>query len=285
MAYTANVLRVMIASPSDITQARDAVEAAIHGWNDANAEAKKTILQPWRYETSSVPMLGEHPQALINSQGVDRSDIVFALFGSRLGSPTPEAISGTVEEIQRAKDQNKPVHLYFSAAPHPNDVDTEQLAGLREFKEEISQLGLFGEFNTPDQLTHKVWSAIEYDIQKISLGTPRLENSRGGVHFTAQAQSDRELRDYDKRGRPRYRTRNWIDVTNAGETDAEQVTFEVVGDEPRMDLIGAHGPTTIHAGQTRPLTVGFSGGLPGPDILRIRWVEDGEPKKKDIHVG
>lgn len=285
MAYTANVLRVMIASPSDITEARDAVEAAIHGWNDANAEAKKTILQPWRYETSSVPMLGDHPQALINSQGVDRSDIVFALFGSRLGSPTPEAISGTVEEIQRSREQNKPVHLYFSAAPHPNDVDPEQLAGLREFKEEISQLGLFGEFSNPSQLTHEVWRAIEYDIQKLSLAVPVLETSPSGVRFTAQPQQERELRDYDKKGKPRYKTRRWIDVTNIGDRDAEQVTFESVGDQPRMHVMAGESPTTIHAEQTRRVPTDYSLGGSGEDILRIRWVEDGEQKAKDFHVG
>lgn len=37
MAFTATVLRVMIASPSDTAEARDAVEAAIYGWNGAYA--------------------------------------------------------------------------------------------------------------------------------------------------------------------------------------------------------------------------------------------------------
>jgi hypothetical protein len=62
----------------------------------------------------SVPLLGGHPQRLINAQGVDDSDILFALFalfGSRLGSPTPDAVSGTVEEIERAVEQGKPIHL------------------------------------------------------------------------------------------------------------------------------------------------------------------------------
>lgn len=117
MPYVATVLRVMIASPSDVPEARDAVEKAVHGWNDANARNKGVILQPWRWETSAVPVMGAHPQKLINAQGVDDSDIVFALFGGRLGSPTPDAISGTAEEIDRALELGKPVHLYFSTAP------------------------------------------------------------------------------------------------------------------------------------------------------------------------
>ena len=174
MAYTANVLRAMIASPSDTIEARDAVEAAIFGWNGANAHAKQAILQPWRWETSSVPVLGDHAQSLINSQGVDESDVVFALFGSRLGSPTPDAVSGTVAEVERALEQGKPVHLYFSTAALPNDVDTAQLEGLRAFKTEISERGLLGEFSSVSQLGYEVWKAIEYDIANLSLGVPIL---------------------------------------------------------------------------------------------------------------
>src|SRR5699024_9231282 len=120
----------------------------------------QVALQPWRWESSSVPLLGSHPQSLINSQGVDDSDIVFAIFGSRLGSPTPDAVSGTVEEIERANDQGKPVHVYFSDGPLPNDVDTEQLKGLREFKKQLQARGLLGTFSNVSQLTHEVWRAI-----------------------------------------------------------------------------------------------------------------------------
>jgi hypothetical protein len=35
MTFVANVVRVMIAAPSDLSSSRDIVEAAIHGWNTA----------------------------------------------------------------------------------------------------------------------------------------------------------------------------------------------------------------------------------------------------------
>jgi hypothetical protein len=285
MAYTAHVLRTMIASPSDTTEARDAVESAMYGWNDANAATKQTILQPWRWETSAVPLLGGHPQSLINSQGVDESDVIFALFGSRLGSPTPDAVSGTVAEIERAVAQGKPVHLYFSTAPLPNDVDTAQLDGLRAFKAEISQRGLLGGFSNASQLEHEVWKAIEFDIASLSLGVPVLRTTSTGVRFSVQPQQEREIRDYDKKGKPRYSTRHWIEITNAGDQDAEEVAFEVVGEHSRMFLATDGKPTTIHAGQTRRLNVEYTFGGGDPDILRIRWTEDGEQKARDFHVG
>lgn len=285
MAYTANVLRVMIASPSDTVEARDAVETAIHGWNDANARGKQVILQPWRWETSAVPQLGDHPQSLINAQGVDDSDIVFALFGSRLGSPTPGAVSGTVEEIERAVEQGKPVHLYFSTAPLPNDVDTEQLEGLRAFKDQIRQRGLLGEFSNVSQLAHEVWRAIEYDITTLSLGVPVVQQAATGVKFQVQPKQEREVKDYDKKGKPRYATRHWIEVTNAGSEDAHGVVFETVGEHSRIHLLTDATPTVIHAGQTRTVHAAYMMGGTEPDILRIRWDEDGETREREFHVG
>lgn len=285
MSYVANVLRVMIASPSDITDARDAVESAIHGWNDANARNKQVILQPWRWETSSVPQLGDHPQSLINSQGVDGSDVVFALFGTRVGSPTPDTVSGTVEEIERAVEQGKSVHLYFSRAPLPNDVDTKQLEGLRAFKLEVQERGLLGEFTNVSELAHQVWKAIEFDIAKLDLGMPVLNQSTRGVQFQVQPQEEREVRDYDKKGKPRYRTRHWIDVKNTGDQDAHDVAFGVVGENPSMFVLSDTTPTVIHAGQTRRVNVGHAMAGSDPDVLRISWTEDGDAMTREFHVG
>ncbi|MGB3373926.1 MAG: DUF4062 domain-containing protein [Microbacterium sp.] len=285
MSFTASVLRVMIASPSDVPDARDAVEAAINDWNNANAKNKQTMLLPWRWETSSIPVLGGHPQSFINSQGVDESDIVFAIFGSRLGSPTPDAVSGTVEEIERAVSSGKPVHLYFSTAALPNDVDTRQLDGLREFRGEISQRGLLGEFATTAQLGHEVWKAIEFDIAQLDLGAPVLSSTKRGIRFTAQPMQEREIRSYDNKGKPRYSNRHWIEVTNSGDEDATDVLFEVVGEHSSMMLGNDNSPTVIHAGQTRRVNVVHHMGGGDPDVLRIRWSEQGEPKEFDFHVG
>lgn len=285
MSFTAHALRVVIASPSDVPEARDAVEKALHGWNDANSVSKQVVLLPWRWETASVPLLGGHAQSQINSQGIDAADILIALFGSRLGSPTPDAVSGTVEEIERSVATGKPVHLYFSTALLPNDVDTAQLDGLRQFREEISRRGLLGHFANVGQLEHEIWKAIEYDIAKLDLSVPVLTTASQGVRFSAQPREAREIKDYDKTGKPRYTTRRWIEITNSGSEDATDVLFEVVGEHPRMMLLKARTPTTIHAGQTRQLQFIYYSGGDEPDILRIRWTENSQQRDKEFHVG
>lgn len=170
MPSNALVLRVLIASPSDLPDARDAVEQAVLAWNAEHGRKESVFIQTWRWETSAVPILGGHPQQLINAQGVDDSDIVFALFNARLGSPTPDAVSGTVEEVDRALRMGKPVHLFFSTGQLPNDVDTDQLNALRAFKKQMQDRGLLGEFGDLNQLRGHVRRAITHDVEKLKEG-------------------------------------------------------------------------------------------------------------------
>lgn len=65
---------------------------------------------------------GRSPPEAYKHSGIDDADVVFALFDSRLGTPTPDAISGTAEKINRAVELGKPVHVYFSTAPLPRDI-------------------------------------------------------------------------------------------------------------------------------------------------------------------
>jgi len=286
MSYTATVLRVMIASPSDVPDERNAVERAVHGWNDANSRNKGVILQPWRWETSAIPILGAHPQKLINAQGVDDSDIVFALFGGRLGSPTPDAVSGTIEEVDRAQELGRPVHMYFSTAPLPNTVDTAQLDALRAFRSDMQERGLLGEFNNTDQLTHEVWKAIEHDIAALELDQALTMKSRvNEAEFLVQPHQEREISGMSQKGAPRYKTKHWLDITNTGTCDAQTVSFESVGDDSAMLIAGVTGPTTIHRGQTRRLPIMFTFGGAGSPVLRIRWIEGEEERFQDFHVG
>lgn len=113
MSFNANVLQVLIASPGDIGEERNAVESALHGWNSSRAQREQVILLPRRWEKDSAPTMGCDGQEIINAQLVDKSDIVIALFDSKLGMATPRAVSGTAEEIERAMDAGKPVHVWF----------------------------------------------------------------------------------------------------------------------------------------------------------------------------
>src|SRR5206468_6654815 len=100
MSYTATVVKVMIASPSDVPQERRLARDVIEEWNAIHAEDRGIVLMPVGWETHSSPEMGDRPQAIINRQLLRNSDLLIAVFWTRLGSPTGAAQSGTVEEIE-----------------------------------------------------------------------------------------------------------------------------------------------------------------------------------------
>jgi hypothetical protein len=96
----------------------------------------------WR--THSHPAAGDRPQALINRQVVDRSDIVVGLFRSRFGSPTGVADSGTEEEIRRGIKQRKEVMVYFASLPKPKRPRGRgEFARIEAFKRKYGQNALY----------------------------------------------------------------------------------------------------------------------------------------------
>lgn len=270
---------VMIASPSDVPEARETAYQALAHWNEGFSASRNIALVPLRWETSAVPQIGAPAQDIINSQLVDQADIVIAIFGSRLGSATQSAISGTAEEINRAHNASKPVHIYFSNAPHPNDVDIEQLALLRQFKADLE--GLYGVFDTPAQLHSMLWQAIDHDLRQLEASEGKTDRRVGAVDFLAQPGEEQRPKT-DSRGRLRYETIRWIDLTNRGGADALEV--EVLADPDDNFFIVWDGPSTVHAGQSRRIPMDFTWGTSNPKI-EVRWKEAGTAKSAIFHVG
>ncbi len=102
MTFVATVVRVLIASPSDLRDERDRVERTIHRWNALHAAHVGVVLMPVRWETNASAEMGGAAQDLINRQIVDESDVLVGMFWTRLGTPTATNVSGTAEELQRA---------------------------------------------------------------------------------------------------------------------------------------------------------------------------------------
>lgn len=285
MVFQAAAVRVMIASPSDIPGARDAVEQALHDWNQAHAHHRSVVLMPWRWENSSVPLLGQPAQSIINAQGLDQADVVFVLFGTKLGTKTATAVSGTVEELVRASEQGKPVHVYFSQeAVDPNAIDPMALAALREYKHSLE--GLYSEFSNVSDLTVQVWRAIEHDMGQLQLGVTQAvaaPTEAAGVAWSVDHESERELKGYSNRGKPQYTTRHQIVVTNRGPKTALAVTFQPVPEDSRMHLATLANPSDIYPGQSKRLNAIFTMGGSEPK-LKITWTEDGEERSEEFFV-
>src|SRR5262249_10280564 len=147
MAFDGRVYRVLIASPSDVTEERDAAVDVIQEWNVAHSNARQVVVLPVRWETDSVPEYGVRPQEAINRQIVDDCDWLVGIFGTRFGTPTGKAPSGTLEEIERVAAAGKQVMLYFSKVPvNPYSLDSEQFKKVKGFKTRIQKHALVETF-------------------------------------------------------------------------------------------------------------------------------------------
>jgi hypothetical protein len=155
--YDAKVLEVLIASPSNTLEQRAAIHDTVVRWNETESRHLGVVLLPVMWETHAYPDASAPAQPVINKQVVDLADIVIATFWTTLGSPTAEAESGTVEEIERARKAGKHVLLYFCEMPTaPLDNDTTALDQLRAYKERIKTESLFSSYSSINELREEV---------------------------------------------------------------------------------------------------------------------------------
>jgi hypothetical protein len=149
----------MIASPGDVIEERKIVTEAIHEWNYTNAATRRIILQPVKWETHSTPQLRSNlssGQDVINELMLDDADLLIGIFGTRIGTPTPEHVSGTVEEIRKHVISRKTAKVYFSDVPvSPRGIDAAQYQLVEEFRKECADYGLYGTFNNLDEFALK----------------------------------------------------------------------------------------------------------------------------------
>jgi hypothetical protein len=156
MSYEAKAFNLMIASPGDVKGEREIVREVVHEWNGMHSEVARIILIPIGWETHSAPVTGGRGQSIINSQILSRSDLLVAMFWTRIGTPTEEAVSGTAEEIQKHVSSGKPSMIYFSNAPvRPDSVEEEQYRLLKEFKDWCYNCGLIETYDGQQEFRDK----------------------------------------------------------------------------------------------------------------------------------
>jgi replicative DNA helicase len=96
------------------------------------------------------------------------SDILVAVFWSRIGTPTENFLFGTVEEIERFASKNKPVLPYFSTEGiNPQKTDPDQLQKLQEYRSIIENKAIIFDFPSQDVFKEKLHKDFTNTIIKI----------------------------------------------------------------------------------------------------------------------
>ncbi|MGC1932272.1 MAG: hypothetical protein WA667_25145 [Candidatus Nitrosopolaris sp.] len=149
-------LKIVIASPNDVREEREALDREIQRVNLLIAEGLGLTLKALRWETNTYP--GFHvdgPQGLVDSiLNIEDCDIFIGILWKRFGTPIKEdGETGTVHEFYKAyeawKKNKKPqIMLYFNQKEYclKTSAEAEQLLALLKFKESLPKEGLYREY-------------------------------------------------------------------------------------------------------------------------------------------
>lgn len=173
MAVVAQIIRIFLSSPSDLSEEREALDGVVRELNLTLGNPLGLRLELLRWETNAFPGVGTEPQALIDRQIGDDYDIFIGILGTRFGTPTGDAESGTEHEFQRAYQRylHAPsalrIMFYFKDdRVSPSQIDAEQLLKVQRFRKELSSLGsLFWTYQTPDQFVDLVRVHLTRQLQ------------------------------------------------------------------------------------------------------------------------
>ena len=160
-------IKILIASPSDVSKEREIAEKVIGDWNIVNSDERKLALEAVLWESHSAPESGDRVQGILNKQIVDQCDAAIGIFRTRIGNDTGVAPGGAVEEIERLEGMGKPVMIYFSLDSLPHDVDIEQLQKVRFFKARRQCKGDYlGEYENPEDFRKKLTHHLGVQVQR-----------------------------------------------------------------------------------------------------------------------
>lgn len=152
---TSTILKVVLSSPGDVSAERKVMEVVIDDLNRGIARERKLRLELLRWETDAYPGFHpEGPQGLIDpALKIEDCDILLGIFWKRFGTPTKEAQSGTMHEINRAiaqwqKSRRPQIMIYFKegAAKLKTAEEHRQYSLVMEFKETFPPEGLYWHF-------------------------------------------------------------------------------------------------------------------------------------------
>ncbi len=256
---TRRVLRVFLASPSDLVPERKASREA---QDDAN---RMLASVGWAVEVlgweDRLPGSGR-PQEQIN-QDVDICDLFVGVLWRRWGMPTGEFESGFEEEVHRARDRNRDtgepeLWIYFKKVePEQADDPGNQLRRVLDFRRQLVEERelMFSEFETPEEWRKIFTEALVRHVLNIHSKTPPTEviSSQGSVLTPAADRASAEATEQPSRPVPEQLRKLLADVAGFAEKGEDAFQRDVVDlsplDRARFYLLAASWMSELGTGE------------------------------------
>ena len=183
MPSNCTILKVFVASPSDVKPERDALASIIAEFNQTWGDSHNIRLELIGWETHTFPAIGEDAQDVVNKQIGDNYDIFLGIMWGRFGTSTGRFDSGTEEEFNRAIDrlnlgERLEIMFYFKVADIPyQDIDPEQFNKVKVFKvNESKRKGVYyHEFRATDEFVGLVRVHLSKVVQAWLLSNQKTD--------------------------------------------------------------------------------------------------------------
>jgi len=196
MPTTVSKYRIFLASPSDLTEEREAIDAVISELNENYGNQNNIIIELLKWETNSAPAISnDSVQAIINND-IPEYDLFIGLLWMKFGTPTKLFGSGTEKEFELAhakflKDPNSIQILFYFKNAFPatfDDIDPEQLIKVKKFKSSLGDKNvLYWDYDQNEDLCRFLRTHIPARIEglrKIStLPVVKIENIADELHI------------------------------------------------------------------------------------------------------
>jgi hypothetical protein len=188
--------RCLLISPSDVSSERDAVTEILAKWNAQIGTALGVRIELVKWESHSTPDLSGPPQEVLNKQLLPDCDFAVAIFWSRLGTPTENYESGSVEEIDKLLQKGKRVLVYFNTSPIPQEkLDDDQFERLQKVKKRFREQGLLSTYENAEELKIDIQNHLTSVVNSL---LSKDRSSTRGSPPTDLAESSGDLSMADK---------------------------------------------------------------------------------------
>lgn len=202
-------LRVVIASPNDVKEEREALKPIIENVNHLVAEDLGLTLKAVRWETDSHP--GFHidgPQGLIDPiLKIEDCDILIGIFWKRFGTPIKQdGKTGTEHEIYHSyeswkRNKRPQIMIYFNQKEYfpKSSIESEQQTAVLKFKENFPEEGLYYVYNGIDEFKNEVTKHLATYLRKNFSKPASFDKKTSRDYHSHSVQLVGALKDWGKR--------------------------------------------------------------------------------------
>ena len=193
---------VLVACPDDVQEEANVVYEVVEEINRGTGQLNGVRLEAVGWQTDVTPGIGSDAQEVVNRQLPEDYDIFLGVMWARVGTKTPRADSGTIEEFDKAVARHRAnpgsvrIMLYFKRAPIPIvNLERIQAGEVAKFQRKAKEEGvLYSEFESADafrrvvnrHLMRQLWALL-------ATGKEGVEAGGDAVQASDSTEDDEEL--------------------------------------------------------------------------------------------